>query len=238
MELFTLNQKYYLVTVDYYSGYWELDRLHNTDSGTVVRKLKAHFARHGSPCQLVSDNGPQFVAAEFQKLTKEWDIEHRVTTPYNSKANSKVEAAVKSAKKLLRRTAKGGNDFYLGLLAERNIPSQGIGSSPVQRLMNRRTRTLLPTTGSLLEPRTLSSSHEREKLKDVQKRQARYYNSDAHDLPELNEGDNLRLKPFVLGQKEWKRGVVVERLDERSYEIETADGSSYRRNRAHLKKTN
>ncbi|XP_066022566.1 uncharacterized protein [Pocillopora verrucosa] len=135
-------------------------------------------------------------------------------------------------------TAKGGNDFYLGLLAERNIPSQGIGSSPVQRLMNRRTRTLLPTTGSLLEPRTLSSSHEREKLKDVQKKKARYYNSDVHDLPELNEGDNLRLKPFVLGQKEWKKGVVVERLDERSYEIETADGSSYRCNRAHLKKTN
>ena len=104
--------------------------------------------------------------------------------------------------------------------------------------MNRRTRTLLPTTGSLLEPRTLSSSHEREKLKDVQKRQALYYNSDAHDLPELNEGDNLRLKPFVLGQKEWKKGVVVEQLNERSYEIETADGSSYRRNRAHLKKTN
>ena len=175
----------------------------------MVRKLKNHFARLGSLCQLVSDNGPQFVAAEFQKLTKEWDIEHRVTSPYNSKANSKVEATVKSAKKLLCKTAKGGNDLYLGLLAEHNISSQGIVSTPVQRLMNRRTRTLLPTTGSLLEPRTLSSCHEREKLKDVQKRQARYYNSDAHDLPELNEGDNLRLKPFVLGQKEWKKGVVV-----------------------------
>ena len=181
---------------------------------------------------------PNLRLQEFQKLTKEWDIEHRVTSPYNSRANGKVETAVKSAKKLLCKTAKGGSNFYVGLLADRNIPSQGIGGSPVQRLMKRRTRTLLPTTGSLLEPRTLSSSHEREKLKDVQKRQARYYNSDAHDLPELNEGDNLRLKPFVLGQKEWKKGVVVERLDERSYEIETADGSSYRRNRAHLKKTN
>ena len=238
VDLFTLNQKDNLVTVDYYSGYWELDGLHNTDSGTVVRKFKAHFARHGSLCQLVSDNCPQFVAAEFQKLAKEWDIEHRVTSPYNSEANGKVEAAVNSAKKLPRKTAKGGNDFYLGLLVERNIPSQGIGNSPVQRLMNSRTRTLLPTTGSLLEPRTLSSSCEREKLKDVQKRQARYYNADAHDLPELNEGAAVRLKPFVLGQKEWKRGVVVERLDERSYEVETAYGSSYRRNRAHLKKTN
>ena len=90
----------------------------------MVRKLKNHFARHGSLCQLVSDNGPQFVAAEFQKLTKEWDIEHRVT--YNSKANSKVEAAVKSAKKLLCKTAKGGNDLYLGLLAEHNKVQQKV----------------------------------------------------------------------------------------------------------------
>ena len=49
VDLFILDQKDYLVTFDYYSGYWELDRLRNTDSGTVVRKLKAHFARHGSP---------------------------------------------------------------------------------------------------------------------------------------------------------------------------------------------
>ena len=160
VDLFTLNQKDYLVTVDYCSGYWELDRLRNTDSGTVVRKLKAHFARHGSPCQLVSDNGPQFVAAEFQKLTKEWDIEHGVTSPYNSKANGKVEAAVCVLKKLLRKTAKGGNDFYLGLLAERNIPSQGIGSSPVQRLMNRGQGHYCP---QLVLSWNLSSSHERER---------------------------------------------------------------------------
>ena len=70
----------------------------------------------------------------------------------------------------------------------------------------------------------------REKLKDVQKRQARYYNSNAKDQPPVNKGDTVRMKPVVLGQKEWKKGVVVERLDERSYEMETADGSSYRRN--------
>ena len=183
VDLFSLNQTDCLVTVDYYSGYWELDKLHRTDAETVVRKLKAHFARHGSPCQLVSDDGAQFTAAEFKRMTKTWDIEHSVTSPYNSKANGKVEAAVKSAKRLLRKTAKAGDDFYLGLLAERNTPSQGIGSSPVQRLMNRRTRTLLPTTSTLLEPRTLNSAHEREKLKEVQQRQARYYNTNAQDLP-------------------------------------------------------
>ena len=238
VDLLTQDQKDYLVTVYYYSGFWELDRLRTTESGAVVRKLKSHFARYGSPCQLVSDNGPQFVAAEFQKLTKDWDIEHMVTSPYNSKANGQVEAAVKSAKKLLRKTARGGDDFHLGLLAIRNTPSQGIGSSPAQRLMNRRTRTLLPTTSTLLEPRSLSTNQEREKLKDVKKMQAKHYNAHAKDLPPLHEGDTVRLKPFQLGQKEWKKGAVVERLDERSYEIETADGSTYRRNRIHLRKTN
>ena len=84
----------------------------------------------------------------------------------------------------------------------------------------------------------MNTSHEREKLTDVQKRRARYYNSNAQDLPVLSEGDTVRMKPFMLGQKEWKKGVIVERLDERSYEVETADGSSYRRNRVHLKRTN
>ena len=89
-----------------------------------------------------------------------------------------MEAVVKSAKRLLRKTAKGGDDFYLGLLAKRNIPSQGIGSSSVQGRMKRRWRTLLPTTGNLLEPRNLNTSYEREA-----ERQARYYNTTAHDLP-------------------------------------------------------
>lgn len=116
----------------YYSGYWELNRLRSTEAGGVIKKLKANFRRLGSLCQFVSDNGPQLVAAEFQKLIRDWDIKHLPTYLHNSKANGKVEAAVKSAKRLLRKTAKGG----LGFLAERNIPSQGFGSSPVQRPIN------------------------------------------------------------------------------------------------------
>ena len=108
-DMFTLKGKDYLVTVDYYSNYWELDKLDNTNASTIIRKLKAHFARYGSPSQLVSDNGPQFVADEFQKFVKCWDIEHLTTSPYNSKGNGKVEAAVKAAKKLLRKTTKSSS---------------------------------------------------------------------------------------------------------------------------------
>ena len=38
-----------------------------------------------------------------------------------------------------------GTDAYLAILEVRNTPPQAMDSSPVQRLMNRSTRSLLPT---------------------------------------------------------------------------------------------
>lgn len=165
-----------------------------------------------------------------------WGIEHTTASPHNSKANGKVESAVKVAKRMLRKTAKSGEDQYLALLNIRNAPTQGVDSSPAQRLMGRRTRTLLPTTKSLLEPRNPLNPHEMEQLQLNQKRQAKYYNRTAHDLPPLKEGDTVRMKPFILGQHTWKKAEVTRRLDERSYEVQ-ASGTTYRRNRQHLVKT-
>ena len=53
----------------------------------------------------------------------------------------------------------------------------------------------------------------------------------------LQEGDTVRIKPCILGQKTWKRGTVNKRLDERSYEVETESGV-LRRNRVYLNRTN
>ena len=55
--LFEFEGKTYLVTSDYYSDFFEFDHLRSTSSVSVIRKLKAHFARHGIPEQLVTDNG-------------------------------------------------------------------------------------------------------------------------------------------------------------------------------------
>ena len=45
------------------------------------------------------------------------------------------------------------------------------------------------------------------------------------------------MKPFVAGKKTWEKAMVKERLDERSYTVETANGDTYRRNRFHVRKT-
>ena len=48
-DIFTYNGRDYLVTVDYMSNFWEIDLLLETDTMTVVRKLKNHIARYGIP---------------------------------------------------------------------------------------------------------------------------------------------------------------------------------------------
>ncbi|XP_061178378.1 uncharacterized protein K02A2.6-like [Saccostrea echinata] len=80
-DLFSYNSKEYLVTVDYFSNFWEVDYLRSTMSKTVIQTLKALFARYGIPDTLVSDNGPQFASTEFQQFAREWEFCHVNSSP-------------------------------------------------------------------------------------------------------------------------------------------------------------
>ena len=94
VDIFELQGKQYLVIVDYYSGFDELDLLTHLTANQVINYCKSQFSRHGIPDVLISDNGPQF-------------------------------------------------------------RSDSIGS-PAQRLMGRRTKTLLPISSALLKPKTIN----------------------------------------------------------------------------------
>ena len=65
-DLFTWDNKTYLVTVDFYSRFFEVYELPSTTSTAVTRKLSIYFARYGVFETVVSDNGPQFTAEEFK----------------------------------------------------------------------------------------------------------------------------------------------------------------------------
>ena len=207
VDLFELNKKEFMVTVDNHSNFWEVDRLTSTTSAAIILKLKNHFARYGCPDRLISDK--QFTSSEFTKFAKEWDFEHSTNSPGNSKANGKVESAVKTAKNLIRKALDSRTDPFIAILNYRNTPTQGMESSPVQRLMNRRTRTLLPTTKALLQPRTPQANREVKDLAKRQAQQSKYYNQHTRDPPTLTEGDVVRMKPFQLGTKVWKKGIVT-----------------------------
>jgi len=86
-------------------------------------------------------------------------------------SNGKVENAIKTA----------GSDFYLALLAWRNTPSEGLESSPAQRMFGRHTRTLIPTTSELLKLKIVEDVQG--KLLKRKQLQAKNYNISAKELP-------------------------------------------------------
>ena len=62
-DLFSQDGQDYLVKVDYYSDFFEVDRLYSTGATGVIHKLKTHFARYGIPNKLITDGGPPFDSA-------------------------------------------------------------------------------------------------------------------------------------------------------------------------------
>ena len=70
MDIFTLDGKDNLVTIDYYSNFWEVDRLQNTKANSTILKLKSQFALYGILDQVISNNGPQLTSDEFANFAK------------------------------------------------------------------------------------------------------------------------------------------------------------------------
>ena len=59
-DLFDLKGSTYLLVVDYFSRFVEVQKLNTTTSPSVVTHLKSIFARFGIPATMITDNGPQF----------------------------------------------------------------------------------------------------------------------------------------------------------------------------------
>ena len=119
-------------------------------------------------------------------------------------------------------------DPYLTLLDWRNTPTEGLDSSPVQRLMGRRTRTLLPTSTGLLKPKLPKSA--KDLVTKKREKQAHYYNNGAKQLKELKPGDIVRIKPDPKDRKKlWKKATCLQEVAPRSYEADL-EGTGYRTN--------
>ena len=107
-----------------------------------------------------------------------------------------------------------------------------MGTSPVQRLMGRRTQTLLPTHTKLLEPKVdHKTSDKLAKQKAIQKER---YNAKRRPLTPLHPDQAIRMK--LPRDTKWSLGSCVKALPNRSYEVEVA-GRRYRRNRRQVRTT-
>ncbi|XP_077550812.1 uncharacterized protein LOC144164172 [Haemaphysalis longicornis] len=135
---------------------------------------------------------------------------------------------------LLKKCSYNRRDFYLALLELRNTPRDAILKSPVQRLMDRQTRTLLPVPSCHLKPSPLPSREVHTRLQDIRHKQRVYYNRGARDLRTLSPGQ----RASVVDTHTRTRSTVVEMESAgapRSVLVKTEDGREMQRRREHLR---
>uniref|UniRef100_A0A1X7U3E4 Integrase catalytic domain-containing protein n=1 Tax=Amphimedon queenslandica TaxID=400682 RepID=A0A1X7U3E4_AMPQE len=85
--------KSYLVIVDYFSRYIEVQPLSSTTSASLISSRKSIFSRHGIPDTLMSDNSPQFVSKEMSQFAKAYGFIQVTSSPHYPQSNGLVERA-------------------------------------------------------------------------------------------------------------------------------------------------
>ncbi len=233
-DLFELDQQMFQIVVDYYSNFFEVSQVKDSKAATVIAMLKDCMARYGIPEELVTDGARYYDCHEFQSFASKWGFKHTFTDPYHSQSNGLVENAVKICKQLFKKAAASNSDPYLALLDNRNVPRDELIGSPSQRLMGRRTRTLLPTADSKLMPKTIEPQVVKSQLQKYRDTQKHYYDRTAKELQPLKIGESVRIQT----DHGWQPAKVVDIGPEpRSYKVVNSQNREYRRNRKFLLKT-
>ena len=106
MDLFDLKGKTYILLVDYYSRFVEVQQLQSMTTSSVISFLKPIFARYGIPATIISDNGPQFASVEMKQFSETYGFSHVTTSLYYPQANGQAERTVSKCKRPIHGTAE------------------------------------------------------------------------------------------------------------------------------------
>ncbi|XP_054281188.1 uncharacterized protein K02A2.6-like [Macrosteles quadrilineatus] len=226
VDLFKHEDKWYMVIVDHYSRYFEVEEMHRMRASDVIRVCKTTFSRFGIPQRVYSDSGTQFHhidSSEFKLFAKEWGFSTFRSSPHHHQGNGAAEAAVKVAKGLMK---KNKDKFELALLSYRTSPLE-TGFSPSELMFGRKLRDNLPSTlvGNPVEN------------KNFLERENKYQNKYKIQFDKRHGASGL--SELEVGSMVWitdlrRHGKVVRKLNEpRSYLVET-DKRTIRRNRKFL----
>ena len=227
VDLFLHNSSWYVIVADYYSKYPWIFQLAAISSKDVISALKFCFSEYGIPEEVISDNGPQFTAREYQDFAAQYGFRLTTSSPYYPKGHGFIERQVQTIKNLLSKCAKDGSDLYLALLQLRSTPLDSRTPSPGELLQNRKLRTTLPV---IIRPPPNSEAVRAA----LQSRQV-YTNHDAHakELSKLLPTQPVWVQNTLT--KKWEKGVIKSQAETpRSYIVLTPQGEK-RRNRIHLR---
>ncbi|XP_029139135.1 uncharacterized protein K02A2.6-like, partial [Protobothrops mucrosquamatus] len=135
----------FLIMVDSHSKWLEVAPVPNMTTSRTIQKLCRIFATHGLPDILVSDNGAQFTASEFQSFLRTNLIRHTMLAPFHLASNGQVERMVHTTKESLKWIVTGNWHHRLAdfLLCQRTTLCIAMGRSPAKLRWGRRLITKL-----------------------------------------------------------------------------------------------
>ena len=228
VDLFHLNGAEYLVLVDYFSRYPEVQKLTSTTSAAIIASLKPTFSRFGIPEIVTSDNGPQFTSQLFADFAKTYGFRSVTSSPLYAQSNGQVERTVQTVKRLLKDT----KDPNMALLTYRSTPFPWCNRSPAELLMGRRLRGNIPVLTTQLIPEWSYLDDFRRQNQHFKERQKREYDNrhGVRSLPPIPEDSDVWI---TTGEQPTTGTVLRPAATPRSYIIQTPSGQ-IRRTRQHL----
>ena len=211
----------FIIAVDTYLKWPEAVVMTTTTSEKTIEVLRAMFAQHGLPEQLVSDNGPQFTSTEFAEFLKGNQIKHIRSAPYHPASNGLAERFVRTMKRTLKSSVKERKSIHHRLVEflfeYRATPHGTTNVSPSELFLKRNLRTRF----DLMIPNT--KGHVTAKQAD-QKQQ-----HDKHtQLLSLFPG-SLEMVRDYRGPIKWIPGVVIKKCGPVTYHVEIAKGRTVKR---------
>ena len=224
MDIFTLEGVNYLICGDFYSKMICIQHLPSSQSNTakVFSLLKEMFSEHRIPDVLSSDNGPQYMSAQFTDFCTSWDITHETSSPHYLQSNRFAEACVKSVKHALQHVKYSSADLQLALLVLWATPIDAKLQSPAKLLYQCLLRTTIPAKIHNTDPAALQVCKQIVTHSDTFKSQA-----DKHckSLAPLYAGQPIAMYDTL--HKIWIPATVVQILPKDSYQVCTSNGTVY-----------
>ena len=214
-DLFEYAGQTYLFVTDFDSKYFEIELLRQSTATCVINNLKKIFARFGIPDEIVSDNGSQYSNTRnlfdsthgFKQFAEDFGFRHTTSSSEYPQSSGSAERAVQTAKRILKKAAADHKDPFEGLLKYRNTPFEDIGVSPVQLLMSRRTRTMIPTHRRFLLQQAVDPDSVVKAPQQHQSASKKDYDKQSRDSPPLNAGNKVRIRPNR--DREWRKAEVL-----------------------------
>lgn len=162
---------YGIVLVDYCSRWPEVKFVQSANSEEIIKFLLSLFLKEGSPNELVSDNGAQFMSKEFQDFLEQWGIKHITTSLYHPRSNGLVERCNRVIKDNIQLSLVNGLDWKKELSnllwALRTTPNAVTKVSPFTLLKGRiaSSKLVTPWMGVTNSPRINADQVKAERVK-------------------------------------------------------------------------